>query len=81
MKYEEVQTSKFIAEKLKELKNIEVIENVGITGVVGILRGKENGPCIMLRADMDALLLVENTGEPFTSKNVGVHHACGHDGK
>ncbi len=57
-----------------------MIENVGQTGVVGILRGKSDSPCILLRSDMDALPLKEETGVEYESKNVGVHHACGHDG-
>ena len=58
---------------------------MGKTGVVAILRGtnqKIEGKekCILIRADMDALPLKEMTGEEFSSKNEGVHHACGHDG-
>ncbi|KRX08428.1 Peptidase M20, dimerization domain [Pseudocohnilembus persalinus] len=81
--YEEIETAGYIVQKLKELKNIEIIEKVGKTGVVGVLRGGKNsgkGKCIMLRADMDALNLKENTGEEFSSKYSGKHHACGHDG-
>ncbi len=50
IQYEEIETGKFIVEKLKALGNIEIIEKVGRTGVVGILRGKLDGPCILLRA-------------------------------
>ncbi|MBN1258083.1 MAG: amidohydrolase [Planctomycetes bacterium] len=50
------------------------------TDVVGILEGKGKGVNVTLRADMDALPLDEHTGVPYTSKNKGVMHACGHDG-
>ena len=49
------------------------------TGVVGIIKGKKPGKTIMLRADMDALPVKEDTGYEFTSVNEGVSHACGHD--
>jgi amidohydrolase len=82
----EFRTSKIIADYLRSL-GLEVQEHVGKTGVVGILRGALPGPVIGLRADMDALPLVERTPVPFASKvkttyngqEVGVMHACGHD--
>jgi amidohydrolase len=82
----EIRTSKIIADYLRSL-GLEVKEGVGKTGVVGILRGAAPGPVIGLRADMDALPLVERTPVPFASKvrttfngqDVGVMHACGHD--
>ena len=82
----EFRTSKIIADYLRSL-GIEVKEGVGKTGVVGILNGSLPGPVIGLRADMDALPLVERTPVPFASKmkttfngqEVGVMHACGHD--
>ncbi len=82
----EFRTSKIVAEHLRKL-GLEVKEGVGKTGVVGILRGGQPGPCIALRADMDALPIVERGKLPFASKerttyngqDVGVMHACGHD--
>lgn len=82
----EFRTSKLVADHLKQL-GIEVKEGVAKTGVVGILRGGKPGPCIALRADMDALPIVENLTLPNASKvkteyngqDVGVMHACGHD--
>jgi amidohydrolase len=82
----EFRTSKIIADHLRSL-GLEVHEGVGKTGVVGILRGAYPGPVIGLRADMDALPLIERTPVPFASKvkttyngqEVGVMHACGHD--
>lgn len=77
--YKEFQTSAYISEFLEKL-GIEVIKEVGKTGVVGILKGNSSGPTILLRADMDALPIQETTYLPFQSKNLGIHHACGHDG-
>ncbi|HEX4876982.1 MAG TPA: amidohydrolase [Chitinophagaceae bacterium] len=82
----EFRTSKIIAEHLKKL-GIETKENVAKTGVVGILKGAKPGPCIALRADIDALPVTERVNIPFASKQkttfngqeVGVMHACGHD--
>lgn len=82
----EVRTSKLIADHLKKI-GIEVKEGIAKTGVVGILKGDKPGPCIALRADMDALPIAENVNIPFASKQrsiyngqeVGVMHACGHD--
>lgn len=82
----EVRTAKLIADHLRSL-GIEVKEKVGKTGVVGILKGSKPGKCIALRADMDALPIVERVNLPYASKvkstyngqEVGVMHACGHD--
>jgi amidohydrolase len=82
----EYRTAKLIADHLRSL-GIEVKEGVGKTGVVGILSGSKPGPCIGLRADMDALPVEERADLPFASKikstfngqEVGVMHACGHD--
>src|SRR6201996_8561437 len=82
----ETRTAKIIADHLRSL-GLEVHEGVGKTGVVGILKGEKPGPVIGLRADMDALPIVERTPVPFAStvkatfngQEVGVMHACGHD--
>ena len=82
----EFRTSKIIAEYLTNL-GLEVQTGVAHTGVVGILRGKQSGPVVALRADMDALPVTEKLDLPFASKvrttyngkDVGVMHACGHD--
>lgn len=82
----EFETAKYVAKHLKGL-GIEVKTGIAYTGVVGILRGGKPGGVIALRADMDALPVVEDTGLPFAStvkttylgKDVGVMHACGHD--
>ncbi|MBO9136465.1 amidohydrolase [Rhizobium sp. B230/85] len=78
--FEEARTSKVVADMLRKA-NIEVTENIGKTGVVGVIQGKLPGQrSIGFRADMDALPIVEATGVPYSSQNPGRMHACGHDG-
>lgn len=74
----EKRTSAKVAETLREL-DIDVIENVGGYGVVGILRGKNSDKTIALRADMDALPIQEENTFNYASRVKGVMHACGHD--
>jgi amidohydrolase len=76
--YQEHRTAGLAAEVLREL-GADVRTGVAETGVVGIVRGRGPGKTIAVRADMDALSLVEQTGLPFASRNEGVTHACGHD--
>lgn len=78
-KYEEYMTSALVADKLRTL-GYTVIEGLAQTGVLAILDTNRAGPVIALRADMDALPIVEKTEKPYTSKNLGKMHACGHDG-
>ena len=76
---EERRTAELVAKEL-ESYGIEVHRGVGGTGVVGVLR-RGNGPrAVGLRADMDALPIVEATGLPYASQSNGKMHACGHDG-
>jgi len=79
--FEEERTSKIVQEKLKEYGVDEIHTEIGKTGVVGIIKGKNGGGNrrIGLRADMDALPIKEDTGLPFSSKIDGKMHACGHD--
>jgi amidohydrolase len=83
---QEVETSKRIAEELHKAGAL-VTTNVGKLGVVGLLKNGE-GPVVLVRTDMDALPVTEDTGLPYSSKvttrdkagrEVGVMHACGHD--
>jgi len=74
----EVETSKLVSSKLLSL-NMEVRSGIAKTGVAGLLRGKQEGVTIGLRADMDALPIEEQTGLAYESLNKGVMHACGHD--
>jgi hippurate hydrolase len=75
-------TAGIVAEKLKEFGCDEVVAGLGRTGVVGVIRGRNNGSgkVIGLRADMDALPIEEATDVPYKSKVSGKMHACGHDG-
>ncbi len=79
--YETHRTSGIVAEKLREFGCDEVVEGLGRTGVVGIIRGREAGEMTVgLRADMDALPIHEETGAQWASATPGAMHACGHDG-
>ncbi|WP_299200683.1 M20 aminoacylase family protein [uncultured Tateyamaria sp.] len=75
-------TSALVAEKLRAFGCDEVVEGIGRTGVVGVIKGKADGSgkVIGLRADMDALPIHEATGVEYASKTDGAMHACGHDG-
>jgi amidohydrolase len=77
--FQEHETAAYVAERLISL-GIETQTGVAQTGVVGIIHGRVTGRCVLLRADMDALPLTEETGAPYVSQRPGVHHACGHDG-
>ena len=78
LSFQEKRTSKIVAKKL-ESYGIKTQKNVGKTGVVGILKSKNKGPTIALRADMDALPIQETNNLSYKSVNDGVMHACGHD--
>ena len=80
--YEVHRTADIVADKLREFGCDEVVEGIGRTGVVGVIKGREggSGKVIGLRADMDALPMTERTGLPHASKTPGAMHACGHDG-
>jgi amidohydrolase len=86
LSFQETRTAALVASKLEEL-GYDVLEGIGRTGVVGILRNGE-GRTVLARADMDALPVRESTGLPYAStltavdgegNTVGVAHACGHD--
>src|SRR6516165_5027186 len=78
---QETRTSGGVQAKLREFGVDEIITGIARTGVVGVIRGNGgSGRAIGLRADMDALPIVEETGVPHASQNQGVMHACGHDG-
>ncbi|MGI9148181.1 MAG: M20 metallopeptidase family protein [Chloroflexota bacterium] len=79
--HREHRTAGIVAEQLQRVGLDQVRTGVGQTGVVGVLRGGQPGRTVMLRADMDALPLVEtDRGQAYASLNHGAHHACGHDG-
>lgn len=77
--FQEVETARFVAETLRSF-GLEVQEGIGGTGVVGTLRAGSGKRAIGLRAELDALPVIERTGLPYASKTEGVMHACGHDG-
>jgi hippurate hydrolase len=83
--YEVHRTAAFVADRLREFGCDEVATGLGKTGVVGVIKGKKPAgkgdiKVIGLRADMDALPIVEATSLSYASKNPGLMHACGHDG-
>ncbi len=77
LSFEERQTQQFIKEKLAEIGVSATA--IGNTGLVALIEGKNKGKVLALRADMDALPIVEETEIEFASRNKGVMHACGHD--
>ena len=78
LSFQEVRTAKLVSDSLKKF-GLEVDENIGKTGVVGILKGARPGKTIAFRADMDALPIQETSDLSYKSVNDGVMHACGHD--
>ena len=77
---QEVRTSAVVQEHLRSFGVDEVHAGLARTGVVGVIRGRGEGGAIGLRADMDALPILEESGVPYASETPGVMHACGHDG-
>lgn len=80
--FETHRTSALVAEKLQSFGCDEVVTGIGRTGIVAVIKGKTDtsGKVIGLRADMDALPIMEATGLDYASKTPGAMHACGHDG-
>ncbi|PRY79344.1 amidohydrolase [Alkalibacterium olivapovliticus] len=79
--FEEVETARFVREKLESFGLDDIRTDVGNGyGIVGKINGKYPGPTIALRADFDALRVTEEVNLSFKSKNEGIMHACGHDG-
>lgn len=80
--YDVQRTAADVAAKLRSFGFDEVVEGIGRTGVVGVLKGEggESGRVVGLRADMDALPIHEESGKPWASETAGKMHACGHDG-
>ena len=77
--FNEIRTANIVARELTNL-GMEVKTGIGQTGVVALLEGRSPGPVVMVRFDMDALPIQEETGVEYASINPGVMHACGHDG-
>jgi amidohydrolase len=77
--FQETRTSEIVAKTLQDL-GLQVETGIAETGVVGVLEGAQTEPVVLLRFDMDALPIHEETGVPYASTAPGVMHACGHDG-
>ncbi|BAC88315.1 M20 metallopeptidase family protein [Gloeobacter violaceus] len=77
--FQEQATSRFIAQKLASW-GIDVQTGVAKTGVVATIAGRGDGPVVAVRADMDALPILEGNRVEYASENTGIMHACGHDG-
>jgi hippurate hydrolase len=79
--YDVHRTAAIVAAKLREFGCDEVVEGIGRTGVVGVIKGSKPGSKVIgMRADMDALPILEATGKEYASTVPGKMHACGHDG-
>jgi amidohydrolase len=79
--YDVFDTAAFVSTKLQEFGVDEIVAGLGQTGVVGLIHGKgKSSKVIGLRADMDALPIVETSGKEWASLTSGKMHACGHDG-
>ena len=79
LSFKEIETSRFVSSVLSEI-GIEHTSGIAGTGIVATIKGRDaHSRTISLRADMDALPIVEQTGAEYQSENVGVMHACGHD--
>ena len=79
LSFKEVETARYIAERLDTLGVDKLTQGVGGTGVVADIRGERPGRSVLVRADMDGLPLTETADVPFRSTRIGVMHACGHD--
>ena len=79
--YQEVRTAGIVADRLRSLGVEDIRTGIAPTGVTGLIRGAKpgNGPTVLLRADMDALPILEENQVEYVSRNPGVMHACGHD--
>ncbi len=82
LQYDVHRTAALVAKKLRSFGADEVVEGVGRTGVVGVIKGNaiSSNLCVGLRADMDALPIIEDTQLDYISTISGKMHACGHDG-
>lgn len=76
--FEEVETARFVAEKLREF-GYDVQTGLAKTGVVAVKRGSKDGPTIGIRADMDALPIEDQKHAEYSSTKENTAHLCGHD--
>ena len=80
LKFDCHETAAFITARLHEFGVDEIHQGIAQSGIVAIINGTGDGPTIGLRADMDALPIIEATGAEYASTRPGKMHACGHDG-
>ncbi len=80
LSYEETRTAAQVVTQLEKIPGIELRTGVAGTGIVATLAGDKEGPCVALRADMDALPIAEQGDKSYRSQVSGAMHACGHDG-
>jgi len=78
--FQERRTSARLMERLSEIPGLSIRNGIADTGIVATLNVDKPGPCVALRADMDALPIQEANTFPYRSQHEGVMHACGHDG-
>ena len=78
--FSEYKTSRFITDYLDAIPELEVTTGIAKTGVAGLLETGKPGKTLLIRADMDALPIREETGAEFSSTHENMMHACGHDG-
>lgn len=78
--YEESGTAERVLKHIEGIDGLDTCTRVAETGIVATLDAKKQGPCVALRADMDALPMDETNDVPYRSKVPGKMHACGHDG-
>lgn len=77
--FQEFETAKFIHERLQALGVEDIRTGINGTGITGLVRGNPGGKTVLVRADIDALPIVEENDVEYKSANEGVMHACGHD--
>ncbi|MCK5162223.1 MAG: amidohydrolase [Desulfobacula sp.] len=78
--FAEKKTARFVADHLNVIPGLEVSTGIAGTGVIGLLKAEKPGKTLIIRADMDALPIREETGLKFASTHDNMMHACGHDG-
>jgi amidohydrolase len=77
--FQEFETARFIADRLVALGVEDIRTGINGTGITGLIKGKPGGKTLLLRADIDALPILEENDVEYRSQNDGVMHACGHD--
>lgn len=80
LNYQEHNTAAQVLSHLEKIPDMDIRKGIGGTGIVATLGKKKKGPCVALRADMDALPMQEDSDLPYASQIPGKMHACGHDG-